>query len=115
MKFLDCPELSVITSSLDDTIFGDHRVRGQAEAYSCKLAGEDKHLLKEISHSDAKENLVSVHVSGFCCGSYITDSLLPLSLCVYTVRMFGRGSLVNIHSRLHSFQQSSRLRPPVRG
>ncbi len=59
MKYLDYPRLALITSSLDDTLFGDRRVRGQTEAYSCKLAGEDKVLFKEFAEtSDVKENIV---------------------------------------------------------
>ncbi len=57
MKYLDCPRLSLISSSLDDAIFGDRRVRGQTEAYSCKLAGDDKQLLKELKA--ANEEAVS--------------------------------------------------------
>lgn len=57
MKFLDCPRLSLITSSFDDAIFGDRLVRGQTEAYSCKLAGDDKSLLKKLASDIQKENL----------------------------------------------------------
>lgn len=59
MKYLDCPNLSLITNSFDNTIFGDRRVLGQTEAYSCKLAGEDKPLLKKLHEKNAKEKTVS--------------------------------------------------------
>ena len=62
MKFLDCPKLSLISSNLDDAVFGDRRVQGQTEAYSCKLAGSDKALLKALAESASKENVVSVDV-----------------------------------------------------
>jgi hypothetical protein len=80
MKYLDCPRLSLISSSLDDAIFGDRRVRGQTEAYSCKLAGDDKQLLKELK--DSREETVG--------GGEKLSPNMP-SLCARGVRRFPRG------------------------
>lgn len=58
MKYLDCAGLSQITESLDGTVYGLHRVQGQVVAYSCKLAGNDKNVLRTITQQAQNENLV---------------------------------------------------------
>lgn len=48
MKFLDFPTLARLNSFLDNVDAGDVIVRGDLEAYSCKLAGLDKKLSRSL-------------------------------------------------------------------
>lgn len=52
MKLLENTKLDVITSALCmDT--GDCKIMGRVESYSCKMAGNDKRLYKQLSHQDS--------------------------------------------------------------
>lgn len=52
MKLLENSKLDVISSALSiDT--GDSKIVGRVESYSCKMAGNDKRLYKQLSHQDS--------------------------------------------------------------
>ena len=48
MKYLDIERLNTITSFLTDLTVGGRTLRGRLEAYSCKAAGSDKKLSKQL-------------------------------------------------------------------
>jgi len=50
MKYLDVPSFLGINTLLDNIDTGDCILNGRLEAYSCKNAGSDKKLYKEIEH-----------------------------------------------------------------
>lgn len=53
MKYLDIPTLARINSFLDSVDVGDLIVKGDLEAYSCKLAGLDKKLSRSLEEEVA--------------------------------------------------------------
>jgi len=50
MKYLDITSFLGVNSLLDNLDAGDSIINGRVEAYSCKNAGSDKKLYKEIEH-----------------------------------------------------------------
>ncbi|EIE23869.1 Maf1-domain-containing protein [Coccomyxa subellipsoidea C-169] len=48
MKFLEYPSLARLSAFLDNVDVGDYIVQGDIEAYSCKLAGLDKKLSRNL-------------------------------------------------------------------
>lgn len=48
MKFLEMHELGRLSSMLTDCVLGDQMLNGRIEAYSCKKAGDDKKLSKQL-------------------------------------------------------------------
>eukprot|EP00887_Chlorella_sp_A99_P002729 scaffold6.g2729.t1 len=73
MKYLDFATISRINSFLDSVDVGDLIVKGDLEAYSCKLAGLDKKLSRsleeEVAHSSSplelsKSPVGPLHESG---------------------------------------------------
>jgi len=64
MKFLEQPQLEMLTAFLSGREVGDRILNGRIEAFSCKRAGEDKQVAKmleaqykaELSTSPASEN-----------------------------------------------------------
>ena len=48
MKFLEMRELGRLSSLLTDCVLGDQTLNGRIEAYSCKKAGDDKKLSKQL-------------------------------------------------------------------
>ena len=48
MKFLEYAPLSRLSSFLNDVDVGDCIVKGELEAYSCKLAGQDKKISRAL-------------------------------------------------------------------
>lgn len=62
MRFLLYPKLQKITGVLSSFDLGDRIVKGRVEAYSCKRAGEDRAMAKEIQESldnELKQGIVS--------------------------------------------------------
>mmetsp|Transcript_25022 Transcript_25022/g.75122 ORF Transcript_25022/g.75122 Transcript_25022/m.75122 type:complete len:238 (+) Transcript_25022:197-910(+) len=55
MKLLDNPRLHALTGYLTDKSLGDRVVDGRVEAFSCKRAGEDKKLSKQLERQYADE------------------------------------------------------------
>ena len=78
MKFLSVPRLQRLTSLLSHVDLGDVIVHARVEAYSCKPAGDDKRLGKQLERQISSELAHSPHLS---------PSMSPL------------GPLTDIHTR----------------
>lgn len=55
MKFLEQPQLEMLTSFLSNREVGDSILHGRIEAFSCKRAGEDKKLSKMLEQQYTEE------------------------------------------------------------
>jgi len=55
MKFLEQPQLEMLTSFLSNREIGDRILNGRIEAFSCKRAGEDKRLSKMLEQQYVDE------------------------------------------------------------
>jgi len=53
MKFLETPSLEYINSLLDSIQFGDQKISGKLEAYSCKMTADDKRLFRSLEQQHA--------------------------------------------------------------
>eukprot|EP00735_Rhodelphis_limneticus_P014241 TRINITY_DN8243_c0_g1::TRINITY_DN8243_c0_g1_i1::g.10181::m.10181 TRINITY_DN8243_c0_g1::TRINITY_DN8243_c0_g1_i1::g.10181 ORF type:complete len:229 (-),score=23.40,sp/Q6PGU2/MAF1_DANRE/45.71/2e-49,Maf1/PF09174.5/5e-50 TRINITY_DN8243_c0_g1_i1:28-714(-) len=56
MKFLECPSFSDLTSYMTSLSCGDQRVYGKLEAYSCKMAGNEKKLSRSLEQRFCEES-----------------------------------------------------------
>ena len=56
MKLLENPRLSALTAFLSQRRLGERVLDGRVEAFSCKRAGEDKKLAKELEAQFAAES-----------------------------------------------------------
>ena len=63
MKFLSVPRLQRLSSLLSSVDLGDVIVHARVEAYSCKPAGDDKRLGKQIERQISSELAHSPHLS----------------------------------------------------
>lgn len=72
MKFLEQPQLEMLTSFLSNREIGDRILNGRIEAFSCKRAGEDKRLSKMLEQQYVDELASSPTALG-------TSPLGPLS------------------------------------
>jgi hypothetical protein len=55
MKFLSVPRLQRLSSLLQHVDLGDHIIHARVEAYSCKAAGDDKRLGKQLERQLSEE------------------------------------------------------------
>ena len=65
MKYLEEPKLSWLSNFLDGCEFGDRTLDCRIEAFSCKRAGSDKKLAKQLERqlSDKAESEAQNHQS----------------------------------------------------
>ena len=76
MKFLEQPRLAMLSAFLGSRELGDRVIHGRIEAFSCKRAGDDKKLARDLEQQYVEEMAAS---SGSSAGQPGTSPLGPLS------------------------------------
>ena len=116
MKFLECPTLSDISLHyLNNFDLGDRIISGVIEAYSCKMAGQDKKISKEIETKILNDVERSPEISSSPLGSLKQSSTRKLliniiqtmnaSLPDYDFSNISPEQFIHIQNALHMIEE----------
>ena len=105
MKFLEQPRLAMLSAFLGSRELGDRVIHGRIEAFSCKRAGDDKKLARDLEQQYVEEMAAS---SGSSAGQPGTSPLGPLSDAATRRLLIDLISTMNASFPDHDF---SALRP----